>query len=205
MKVLEVGPWDYPADGYLAHPALERYVGVDFGVWEGSIEGNRADEVFDNALLRNGVSGQRAEFYRMPVSALRGDEFDIVYAANVSGDPIALPKNSDGTFKYPGEEDRILADALRRLVSCRGTVQIVETYTPLRREVLFDLMGQAGLSLDGVLEGSELMDFLSQVHVKDWEKMQKRLDPMNRPRAALRFGIEDGIDTPYAATFRLSK
>lgn len=202
-RVLEVGPWDTPAIGYINHPDLSEYIGVDMGVWEGSKEGGDARKVFYQALERGGFKNNRVKFINQPVSAYSGrDGFDVVFAGNVFGDPVALEKNSDGSLKYPHQEDRILTDALGRMVADSGVIQVLETYTPFKKDLLLDLMGRAGLGLSTLIEGDDLMDFLKWAYPTDWDKMQERISPVNRLEYAKSHRLEEGVDSPYLATFK---
>ena len=204
MRVLEVGPWDFPAVGYIADSSVSEYVGVDYGVWEASVEGNRADEVFENALARNGLDGNKSRFFRMPVSAYSGggEPFDIIHAANVFGDPFAIPKRqADGSIKFPDDEALQLSEALKRLLAVDGKVQIAETYTPIKRDFLIKAVERSGLVLTEMVEGSELMDFLGTVHGADWQNMQAKITAERRLKAAKTHGLTGCVDSPYLATF----
>ncbi len=206
MRVLEIGPWNYPAEGHITDPKVSQYVGVDLGVWEGSIEGNNADVVFDNAAIRLGLDRSKVDFFRMPVSSYNGGggKFDLIYAANVLGDLRAIPKNPDGSIKYdqPTDEVARLVDSIGRLANDGGTIDIVETYTPIKRFVLEEVMGRDDtLELVEFIDGGDLIRYLQTVYISDWKAMSKRIDPMVRLKAALRHNLEDGVTSPYLVRY----
>lgn len=212
MRVLEVGPWNCPAEGYLVDPDVEAYVAAELGVWEGNQEGFCSIEVFNKVLKRvqddadrNGSSYPTVAFYKAPVSAIPDTDFDRIIAANVFGDPLAVPKNPDGTLKPPIDQTSIMARSLARKIAGGGVLEIVEGYTPIPHEVLFDLLGKAGFELDELLVGQDdFADSLKRLYPYNYRKKLRSMDFVTRLISAQNYGIEGGVTDPYIATFRLA-
>lgn len=199
MRVLEVGPGEYPVDRYLADPGVD-YVGAELGVWDGNNSGF-ADDQFYAAMQEFRPSGDGVRFYYEPVSAIVETGFDLEFAANVFGDPRSIDRNDKGELVYPEQAERILAEALATRLKPSGSLEILETYTPIDRDLLIDILGKTGFKMELLIEGSDLEDLVKLYYSRQAEVMVKRIQPMVRLEAALVHNLP--VRHPYFARFRL--
>ncbi len=218
MRVLEIGPWDRPVECYFGDPSLNEYIGLDMGVWSGGfglpnasnlinpVE-NAARLKFNAALARmNRPFPQERVHFRFGQLSLDMipslGQFNIVYAANVFGDPRAIIKDQKG---LPQSSQTLYSfiSSIKRLIEPNGRLEVLEVYTPFGRRHLSSALQSVGLREDSVVDDlPTVSNKIRELYPtpKVHEDLTPRLEKTHIRMECERHGVP--VEDPYFAVLR---
>lgn len=157
MRVLEVGHGALPSPELLCDPSID-YVGLDSGAMHGpGVAEEKFRRIVPEMPFYNPASVTLITGSITDKELLQHYPFDLVYMANVLGDP----SNNSRLAKPAARTNRrrgIIGASKSLLRSPGGRLMIVESMTPpWKSDVIADVEG-AGLKILDVVEGEEFWD-----------------------------------------------
>lgn len=162
MRVLEVGSRGCPAEVFITDPSVE-YVAVDPGIRE--MSHGESEAAVRRLSLASENGSNRVTFCDFDLESLNGpgsSNFDVVFLANVLGDPGVIPRDASGDVRDMGSAKFSFEHLCSRVEG--GEIQVLEYYTPIDREILVNLFGAFGMSMKDLVEGCDLEDLIKTIY-----------------------------------------